>query len=147
MPRQSFTHSSTAHVDAETVWEALNHPSTWEAIGGVDRVFDPVVDEHGDLHGFSFESVVAGLRYTGTASPREREEFHLMSWDIANREVRGITSVELAPAEATTTITVTIEVASVGMMSTMFFPAIAAALGNGLPKAVDRFAERLSNRA
>lgn len=147
MPSQSFTHTSHADAAVATVWESLNLPATWEAIGGVDRVYDPIVDDNGDLRGFSFESVVGGLRYVGTARPRERKEGSLMSWDIVNRELRGVTRVELSPVDQGTSITVTIEMESVGIVSRMFFGVIATAVGSGLPKAVEGFASGLSRPA
>lgn len=145
MPKQSFAHTSVTAAGVDVVWRKLNEAKTWEAIGGVDRVYDPVVDDSGDLVGFSFESIAAGKAYVGTARPRRREEGHLLSWDIQNREIRGVTRVELSPADTGTNITVTLEVESTGMMSAMFFPVIAAAVGNGLANAVDDFAAALSN--
>lgn len=128
----------------ETVWSALDEPGTWEAIGGVQRVFDPQIDDEQRLRGFSFDTVAAGKKYVGRATPNAREEGRLMSWDIANSEVRGVTTVELASAGTNTTITVTLEVHSAGLLSGMFFPVIASAIGNGLPRSVDDFAAGFS---
>jgi len=50
----------------------------------------------------------------------------------------------LAPAEGGTAITVTLEVRSAGLLSSMFFPVIATAIGNGLPKSVEEFAVGLA---
>lgn len=144
MPSQTFTHTAAAVVPIHEVWASLDRPETWEAIGGVDRVFDPVIDEQGRLRGFSFDTVAAGKRYVGVATPHRREEHRLMSWHIQNSEVRGITTVELRPEESGTKVSVTLEVESRGLISGMFFPVIAGAIGNGLPTAVDEFARGLS---
>ncbi|HEY6634251.1 MAG TPA: hypothetical protein VI141_01405, partial [Acidimicrobiia bacterium] len=104
------------------------------------RVFDAKLDELGRLIGFSFESVAAGKRYVGTARPARRDEGHLMAWDIANSEIRGTTTVAIAPSGNETELTVTLEVESAGLLSAMFFPVIAGAIGNGLPDAVAAFA-------
>lgn len=128
----------------ERVWGSLDTPETWEAIGGVDRVFDPAVDDEGRLQGFSFETLAAGKRYVGLATPNRRDEGRLMSWRIESSEVRGVTTVELEPSDPGTSVTVTLEVESRSLLSGMFFPLIANAIGNGLPDAVDDFARGLS---
>lgn len=147
MPSDTFVHSSAAPVPIDQVWAALDEPSTWEAIGGVDRVFDPEIDAEGRLRGFSFDTIAGGRKYVGTASPHERVEAKVMSWRIQNSEVRGITRVELKPSNPGTVITVTLEVQSAGILSGMFFPIIAGAIGNGLPRAVDAFAASFGEKA
>ena len=144
MPSQTFTHTALTDASPQVVWASLDQPQTWEAIGGVDRVFDPAIDEQGRLRGFSFDTVAAGRRYVGVATPHRREEGRLMAWQIQNSEVRGITTVELGTKENHTAVSVTLEVESRGLLSGMFFPVIASAIGNGLPKAVDQFAAGLS---
>lgn len=140
VPTESFTHTATTSAPIEKVWAALDRPETWEGIGGVDRVFDPKVDEQGRLRGFSFETVAAGKRYIGMATPHERVEGETMAWQIQNPEVRGVTSVALRQSGDTTSISVTLQVESVGLLSSMLFPVIARAIGSGLPRAVDDFA-------
>lgn len=144
MPTQTFTHTATAAAPLEKVWASLDRPETWEAIGGVDRVFDPIVDDRGRLRGFSFDSVAGGKKYVGKAVPRQRTEGSLIAWDIENSEVQGVTTVELSPDGDATTVTVTLDVESRGMLATMFFPIVAKAIGNGLPASVDDFAAGFS---
>lgn len=144
MPSDTFTHTATAGVSIDVVWASLDEPSTWESIGGVDRVFDPKIDAAGRLVGFSFDTVAAGRKYVGVAKPDERVEKRRMSWRIENSEIRGVTRVDLEPDNPGTSITVTLEVRSVGMLSGVFFPVIAGAIGTGLPRAVDQFAAGLS---
>ena len=141
MPRDSFTHTAIANVSRTTVWDALDQPETWEQIGDVDRVTEAIIEDHGRLRGFTFESKAGGMAYTGQATPHNREELSTIGWSIETSELRGITRVELDDAGGNTQITVTLEVESVGMLASLFFPVIAAAIGNGLPEAVEKFAD------
>ena len=140
MPSQVFTHEATTDAAVEAVWDRLDQPDTWEAIGGVDRVFDPKVDDEGRLLGFSFDTHAAGRKYVGTASPHERVEGKRMAWRVQNSEVKGIASVTLNPRGSGSIITVTLQVESVGMLSSVLFPLIASAIGSGLASSVDSFA-------
>ncbi|HJQ75718.1 MAG TPA: SRPBCC family protein [Acidimicrobiia bacterium] len=144
MPSQTFSHSATAKTSVQAVWAALDRPGTWETIGGVDRVFEPVIDEAGRLRGFSFEAVAGGRRYLGSAAPWDRVEGEVIAWRIESSEVRGGIRVETAVAEGGTRIEVTLEIESTGVLSSIFFPVIAGAIGSGLPNAVENFAAGLS---
>jgi carbon monoxide dehydrogenase subunit G len=139
VPSQTFTHTSTTRASIAKVWAALNSPGTWEAIGGVDRVFNPKVDGEGRLQGFSFDTVAGGKKYVGTATPHERVEGERMAWDVQTSEVRGVTSVRLDTRNGSTVVTVTLHVESAGLLSSMFFPLIAGAIGNGLSQTVETF--------
>jgi carbon monoxide dehydrogenase subunit G len=143
VPSQTFSHRALTTATPEEVWEQLDQPRTWEAIGGVDRVFDPEVDGEGRLRGFSFDTVAAGRKYVGEARPHQRVEGEVMAWDIENPEIRGVITVAVRPAESGTEIRVTMEVHSVGFLSSMLFPVIATAIGSGLSKTVDEFAHEL----
>lgn len=142
MPKESFTHTAIAQAPASRVWETLDEPSTWEEIGGVDRVIDPVIDSDGRLQGFSFEVRAAGKKYVGFAKPHERSEGELMSWRVDTTEIRGVTRVALKPTDGGTEVTVTLEVESKGLLSSMFFPVIASTIGSGLPRSVDDFTQQ-----
>lgn len=144
MPKDTFTHSATTPVSRSEAWIALDSPSTWEAIGGIDRIYDAVHDDEGRLQGFSFESLVGGVPYRGNATPHERVEGERMAWVISSSEVRGITTVALSDDSTGTNVAVTVEVRSAGMLGSMFFGAIAGALRRGLPPAVEDFAARLA---
>lgn len=145
VPSQTFTHEASTSAPIEAVWSALDRPETWEEIAGVDRVFDPVVDGVGRLQGFSFDTRAGGKTYVGTATPHERIEGRKMAWHVENAEVRGFTSVELEPGDDGTRIAVRLEIESAGLLSSMFFPVIAGAIGNGLPTAVNEFAAGLGS--
>lgn len=147
MSRQTFSHSAVTSASPAEVWRALDLPETWEGIGGVNRVFDPEIDGEGRLRGFRFETLAAGSRYRGEATPRARQERRLMSWNIESPEVRGVITVESAQAEDGTEISVELTVESLGVLSTVFFPVVAGAIGNGLPGAVEDFARNLEAAA
>ena len=144
MPSQSFQHSSIAAAPVARVWAALDDPRSWEAISGVDRVKNPVTDAEGHLKGFSFESVAAGKKYQGRATPAGREPQKMMAWNIETSEMRGRVMVSLAPLERETRVHVTLRAESVGMLSAVFFPVIASAIGEGFPEAVEEFARTLA---
>ena len=122
----------------------MDDPKSWEAISGVDRVLNPVVDAEGHLQGFSFESVAAGKRYLGRARPAGREPQKMVAWDIETSEMRGRVLVGLSPLEGDTRVHVSLRVESVGMLSSIFFPVIATAIGEGFAETVDEFARSLS---
>ena len=145
VPSDSFSHTARAHAPIARVWAALDLPATWENIGVVDRVFDPRFED-GHLASFSFETVAAGKRYFGEANPAERLEGSVMGWRIENAEVRGTVEVSLMSLDDDRTeITVNLDVEGVGLLSTMFFPVVAVAIGSGLPRAVDQFAAGFSD--
>jgi hypothetical protein len=143
MPRETFTHKATTATPRIEVWQALDRPATWEGIAGVDRVIDPTIDEAGRLRGFMFETMVAGQPYRGTATEQRRIEGETMAWRIESSELKGAITVALADIDDGTEIQVTIEVASAGMLSAMFFPVIAGTLRHGFPDSVNQFAASL----
>ncbi|MCI0678625.1 MAG: hypothetical protein L0Z63_06250 [Actinobacteria bacterium] len=143
MPRETVAHTAMAPADIDTAWQALNRPSTWEGIAGVDRVFDPAIDDQGRLRGFSFSTSVGGRSHEGRATPHQRIEGSVMAWDIDSGEVMGVLTVGLRDQGGQTEVTVTIDMESVGMLSTLFFGVIVSALRNGLPDTVKGFAASL----
>ena len=143
MPRESFSHTALTAAPRENVWEALDDPDTWNAIAGVERVHQPVIDEEGRLRGFLFDTVVGGIAYEGRATHHAREEGRLMSWNITNSQVTGQIRVELGEAPDGTLLMVTVDIASAGFLAGMFFNAIAKVVGDGLPETVETLAERL----
>ncbi len=138
VPSQTFTHSASTNAPLQAVWAQLDKPQTWEGISGIDRVFDPVIEE-GKLSGFSFDTLIAGQRYAGSATPNARTENQVMAWNVTNSEIRGTTKVELDETTSGTLVTVTLDVSSSGFLSGMMFPMIASAISSGLPQAVDDF--------
>ena len=110
----------------------------------MDRILESVVDQEGQLRGFSFESVAAGKNYLGRAIPAGREPEKMLAWDIETSEVRGRIVVSLVAADEGTRVDVTLRMESVGVLSSVFFPVIAAAIKDGFPRSVEEFAAHLS---
>jgi carbon monoxide dehydrogenase subunit G len=144
VPQESYSHETTTAATPSEVWSALDRPSTWEGIPGVDRVLDPVVDDQGKLRGFRFESVVAGKRYTGRATPSVRTQGTAMGWAITTPELKGTVTVRVTTNDAMTRVAIDLEVESVGMLASVFFPAIAASIRNGYVETVERFVGSLA---
>ena len=142
MPKDEFIHRAIVQASPKEVFDVLDEPMTWEQIGGVDKVTDAVIDSEGRLQGFGFEVRAAGKSYVGFATPHERIEGELMAWNVDTSEVKGITSVALRPLSEGTEVTVALEVESKGLLASMFFPVIAAAIGSGLPRSVEEFTTR-----
>jgi carbon monoxide dehydrogenase subunit G len=139
MPGKTFQHTAVASASVSDVWKSLDEPATWEAIPGVDRVIDPVVDADGRLRGFSFESDVGGRKYLGEATPARREEGRLMAWDIDSSEVKGKVAIEIGPQDDGTNVQVRLDVEGAGMLGSLFFPVIASAIGSGFAATVEEF--------
>ena len=139
MPGQTFQHAAVTSAPVSDVWKALDEPGTWEAIPGVDRVIDPVVDADGRLRRFSFESDVGGRKYLGEATPARREEGRLMAWNINSSEIKGKVAIEIAPEDQGTKVQVRLDVEGAGVLGSMFFPVIASAIGSGFPATVEEF--------
>jgi Polyketide cyclase / dehydrase and lipid transport len=139
MPGQTFQHAAVTSATVSGVWKSLDEPNTWEAIPGVDRVIDPVVDADGRLRGFTFESDVGGRKYLGEATPARREEGRLMAWDIDSSEIKGRVSIEIGPDDDGTNVQVRLDVEGAGMLGSLFFPVIAAAIGGGFSATVEEF--------
>ena len=139
MPGKTFQHAALTTASVSDVWKSLDEPATWEAIPGVDRVIDPVVDAQGRLRGFSFESDVGGRKYLGKATPNRREEGHVMAWDIDSSEIKGKVAVQIGPKDDGTNVQVRLDVEGAGMLGSLFFPVIASAIGSGYAATVEEF--------
>jgi len=140
--RESFSHSTVVDAPRSTVWAALDEPETWNAVAGVDRVHEPLIDEEGRLQGFKFDTVVAGKAYEGIASPHRRVESQTMSWDIENSQITGVIHVELEDVTGGTLLDVTVEMEANSLLSRMFFGSIAKVVADGLPGTVNDLARR-----
>ena len=139
MPGSTFTHSATTSKDAASVWAELDKPATWEGIPGVSRVVDPKVDKEGRLQGFGFETKVGGNVYRGRATPAGREEGRLMAWAIDSSEIEGKITVRLQSNGDGTDVGVELEAEGAGLLGSLIFPVISAAIGNGFGATVEDF--------
>ena len=140
MARESFSHSTVVNAPRARIWGALDDPETWNAVAGVERVHEPIVDAKGRLQGFKFDTIVAGKAYEGIASPHARSEGEALSWDIANSQITGVIKVELEDVTGGTLLEVGVEMEARGMLSRMFFGTISKVVGNGLPNTVNDMA-------
>lgn len=139
MPDATFQHSAITTTRAAQVWRTLDRPETWEAIPGVDRVLDPIIDDENRLRGFAFETGVGGRVYRGQARPAAREEERLMAWEISSSEIRGQVIVAVEPQSDGTRVDFRLEVEGAGFLGSLFFPAIASAIGGEFEQTVEDF--------
>lgn len=143
MPSQSFSHTAVTSASAETVWSALQQPSTWADIGGIDEVSGARYLPDGDLAGYEFWVTVAGIRYQGKARTAIRERPKRMSVEIDGSELAGCIDIEISERNGRMEVAVTLEARPRGFLATMAFPLIASAIGNGLAANVEEFTQDL----
>jgi hypothetical protein len=143
MPSETLSRTASSPASTQEVWRSLQSPGTWEGIPGVDEVTEPRHDENGRLSGFDFVTRVGGRAYRGTAARLAGVEGESMGWDVKTPELVGSVEVAIRGDGNGTDVTVTLTFASVGMMSSMFFPVIVSSIGSEFPSAVDRFARGL----
>ncbi len=144
MSKATASHKTTVASSRAEVWAALDRPETWNAVAGVERVHQEVIDDQGRLRGFRFDTVVGGRAFESVASPRDRFDERLMSWNITNLHIEGIIRVELEDEADGTGLTVEIELASTSLMSRMLFGTIADGVRRGLPRTVEALASQIT---
>ncbi len=142
MPRASFTHRVTVPRSADEIWDQLQVAETWSNIGPVEDVWDAEHTDDGHLQRYRWSTTVGPRSYRGRAKVIASEPGHLMRLDLDATEVVGTLTTRLAQnGDDATHLEVTLEVESRGTLSTLFFPVVSQAVGNGLPAQVNRFAE------
>lgn len=146
MATSSFAHSVHTPTSLAEAWAALQLPSTWETIDGVDEVAGPQFDGH-LLVGFRFFAVVVGRRFPGRAVVQERAEPRAMTLSIDTSEMSGVVSVMLDPFDRVTRVTVSMTVSPKSLTARLAFPVLAATIEAGFPRTVERFAGRLAQSA
>jgi carbon monoxide dehydrogenase subunit G len=143
MPSATFQHTTSIDAAPETVWDGLQNPTVWESIGPVQKVWDPVIAD-GILTGFQWSTDIGGVVYkgTGTATVQDRPDQYELVLDTS--EMAGTITVDLAPGNpGGTVVEVTLELASKGLLSSMFFPMLKRAIGDGFPDQVEEMASQL----
>lgn len=143
MPSETFEHAVSIDASRATAWAHLQEAETWEALAGIDRVHNVVHNDEGQLISYEFDAIAGGKRYPGVATVTERVNPDRMVLRIDSSEIDGNISTTLAddhPLE----LRVRLQLRSKGLLSTMFFPVVAASVGNGFPRQVDEFAARVS---
>lgn len=142
MPSSRFEHSATAAAPPSRVWTALQEAGTWAGIGPLERVWD-ATHRGGILAGYRWSTRAAGRRWEGTARTTEAIPGERITLELRSPEVNGSLTAALASDGAgATTVTVTLHVESVGILSGMFWDAVAGAIGGGFPGHVEEFAAR-----
>ncbi len=144
MPTQSFQAAADSPTSLDDAWSALQRADTWEGIAGVDDVTDPTHGVDGQLTGFGFAATVSGLRYPGQAAVASASPPNEMRLELTTSEMSATIDVRLTASGETTRVQVALTVTSKSFLAGMFFPSIAAAIGRGLPTAVEDFANRLA---
>ena len=143
-PSATFQHNITIDAPPDEVWDRLQDPHVWNSIGPVQNLWDPVVED-GVLTGFRWSTDIGGVVYkgTGTATVRERPDAYQLVLDTT--EMAGTITVELSQGNPGGTIVdVALELRSKGLLSSMFFPVLSRAIGDGFTDQVDDMAAQLS---
>lgn len=144
MPSATFQKAVTIDSSPEEVWDGLQNPDVWSSIGPVQKLWDPVIED-GVLTGFQWSTDIGGVVYegTGTATIRDRPEQYRLVLDTS--EMAGEITVDLSEGNSgATLVDVTLELRSKGLLSSMFFPIVSKAVGEGLPDQVEEMAAQLA---
>ncbi|HEX9855245.1 MAG TPA: SRPBCC family protein [Acidimicrobiia bacterium] len=140
MPSASFSHAASVSASVEVVWATLQEAETWELIGPLQNVWDAEHDAHGRLLRYRWSAVVGPTTYRGTSVVTESQRPTVMALALDSSEVAGVLTTRLAMADRNTSLDVSLAITSKGPLASLFFPVVAAAIGNGLPQQVDAFA-------
>ena len=143
----SATYIETIRVDAPPaqVWDDLQDADLWAAIGPVQKVWDPVYED-GVLTGFLWSTEIGGAVYDGTGSATVLDRPDRYELVLDTSEMAGTITVDLIAANpgGGTEIDVSVELRSKGFLSSMFFPMVSKAVGDGLAEQVEAIAGKLS---
>jgi len=143
MPSAVFHHSITVDAPPDAVWDRLQEPDMWRSVGPVQNLWDPTIED-GVLTGFQWSTNIGGVVYNGTGTAVNPERPHHYELILDTSEMAGTISVELAEGNpGGTEVEVALELRSKGLLSSMFFPVVSRAIGNGLPDQIEELAVRL----
>ena len=143
MPSAVFHNTITVNVPPDTVWDRLQEPDIWRSVGPVQNLWDPTVED-GVLTGFQWSTDIGGVVYNGTGTAVDPERPYRYGLILDTSEMTGTISVELAAGNpGGTEVEVELELRSKGLLSSMFFPVVSRAIGNGLPGQIEELAVRL----
>ena len=144
MPSASFEHAVKISQPRTVIWDALQDPDTWTRIGPVQKVWDPTLDDDGVLLGYQWSTSIGGKTYEGTATTVEHAVPSRYVLDLDGGEMGGLISTDIGDeGDDGTDVNVNIELRSQGIMSSLFFPAIKKAVGDGFPDQVEDLARYL----
>lgn len=133
VPSDTFRHTATSSFDVADVWTQLQDPEKWKAMGGIDEIHDPRIEDD-LLKGFAFTSRIAGTPYRGRATTTEIVHEERMVVDIDTSELRAVLTVDLAPIDASTQLDVAMELSSKSFLASMMWGLVASTVGSGLPE-------------
>lgn len=133
MPSDIFRHSANSDLDVDQVWQQLQQPEKWKAMGGIDEIHDPSIEAE-LLRGFAFTSRIAGTSYRGRATTTEAIHRERMVVDIDTSELKAVLTVELTPLDASTRLDVTMRLSSKSFLASMMWGLVASTVGSGLPQ-------------
>ncbi len=136
MTTASFSHSAPVSASSDAVWARLQEAEAWAQIGPIDEVWGAVHDDDGQLQSFEWSARAAGRSFNGSARTSTADPGERMVIDIKTSEVAGKVEVTLGDGA----IDATMSLHPVGFLASLFFGAVASAVGEGLPGHVDEFA-------
>jgi carbon monoxide dehydrogenase subunit G len=140
MPSATFTHTVSVDAPPSRAWAVLQDPTTWEKIGPVSGVSNPVYRQDGSLESFDWVADVGGKKYKGEAIAGDYVINERFTMTLDTSEIAGDVVATITPSNPSTDVTVEMTFRTKGMLSAMFFPAIKGALSNGFPQQVEDLA-------
>ncbi len=144
MPSATFTETVAIDATPDDVWDRLQKPSIWQSVGPVQKVWDPTI-ANGVLLSFKWSTDIGGKVYEGVGTALEHDRPDRYVIDLDAGEMAGKISADLSESNpGGTSATVSIELRSKGMLSSMFFPAIKRAVGSGFPDQVADMVDQLT---
>ena len=143
MPSGTFSHA--VHVDApvDDVWDRLQSADTWAGLGPIDEVWDASHRDDGVIDGYRWAATAAGKRWEGTARTSEALDAERLTLSLRSSEMRGSLTTDLAANDDGTRMRVTMQVQTVGPLSSLFWGVVRTAIERGLPRQVEDFAREV----
>ena len=141
MPSGRYVHSASAAAVVDRVWEQLQQAETWAGIGPIDSVWDAALDGEG-LASFRWAAIAAGRSWEGSARTVRAVPGELMELALSSPEIQGLITCALAAANATScTVTITLEAEASGLLASLFWGTVDAAIRNSFAGHVQAFAK------
>lgn len=143
MPSATFRHATTSTASPTEIWTALQDPDVWATVAGAERTWNRASDNSGGLSGFDFETRVGGSNYSGTATVTRAEPHERITLAINSSHLTGSIDVSIVPVDTATSIDISMNMQSVGFLTSLAFPAISIAVENGFARSVEQLAHRI----
>lgn len=142
MPEASYQHRAATTASIPHIWARLQDPRTWATVAGVDGTSDHAFDDD-LLTGFRFTTSIAGVSYRGTARVTESRPKEAMTLSIRSTELTGIITIALMADNSGSNLEVTMTMRPAGILGSMVFPAVTAAVSGGFEDSVERLAAEI----